>query len=329
MNSSFAALPPHFDQSNGNIMSVEEWELILPGYSSFYPVSFRKVCPFLLASLVHHMDWLKDNLSINHPLFISRVWTSGLLDRLKPLLQSGNISNPITKLCATGVPEYVQLSSDIESLKNRMTSFEGSMTIKIDDLPQKLKDVMFENLQINGAIPITASQVQDMINDLRNTLQSSISNAVNNQRNTENNNENNNMVSSTNSTTWAWKGRFHPVPEGYRFPKCSTKALWDLWWGGIPRERIGPLRQLKSFDFGQRSDITNLSKARKVMHVLCTGRTECIASLSISDRDNLFQHQYLKLFHDMYPNQSEEELDRRRIGDLQYMTVYDLISDKC
>lgn len=85
MNSSFAALPPHFDQSNGNIMSMEEWELILPGYSSFYPVSFRKVCPFLLASLVYHMDWLKDNLPTSYPLFISRVWTSGLLDRLKPL----------------------------------------------------------------------------------------------------------------------------------------------------------------------------------------------------------------------------------------------------
>ena len=177
-------------------MSVEEWEFILPGYSSFYPVSFRKVCPFLLASLVYHMDWLKDNLPTNHPLFISRVWTSGLLDRLKPLLQSGNISNPITKLCATGVPEYVQLSSDIELLKNRITSFKESMTIKIDNVPEKLKDIMLDNFQVNGAIPITASQVQDMISDLRNTLQSTISNAMNNQRNTENNNESNSKVSS-------------------------------------------------------------------------------------------------------------------------------------
>jgi hypothetical protein len=45
----------------------------------------------------------------------------------------------------------------------------------------------------------------------------------------------------------------------------------------------------KSIDLGHRTYIANLSKARKVMHVLCTSYTECIVSLIIVDRDHLLK----------------------------------------
>ena len=53
-HASFADLPPRFDCTSGPVLTVAEWEVILPGFSTFYPVSFRLVCPFLLATLVHH-----------------------------------------------------------------------------------------------------------------------------------------------------------------------------------------------------------------------------------------------------------------------------------
>jgi hypothetical protein len=325
MNTSFAVLPPHFDQSNGNILTVEEWEGILPGYRSFYPVTFRKVCPFLLASIVYHMDWLKDNFPIDHPLFISRLWTSGILERLKSSVHTGNVSNPVTKLCATGVPEYVQLSHDIYSVRNRVAELEVNLGGKIDELPEKLKSTMLDNFQVNGAVPITFNQVQGMLNDLKNTLTTALSTAVANQHNS---NASNHLTNNSDlqCTLWTWKGRLHPVPEGFRFPKCTTKAVWDLWWDGLPVERIKPLRHLKSFDLS-RADGNNMSKARKVLKALTGELTdEDVSALSISDRDNLFQDRYLQLFRKMYPDQSEDHHDRRRIGDLTYMTVYDLMS---
>ena len=39
MDASFADLPPHFDLSDGPIITVEEWEEILPNYSTFYPAT--------------------------------------------------------------------------------------------------------------------------------------------------------------------------------------------------------------------------------------------------------------------------------------------------
>ena len=47
----------------------------------------------------------------------------------------------------------------------------------------------------------------------------------------------------------------------------------------------------KPIDLGHRTYIANLSEAGKVMHMLCTSYTECIVSLIIVDRDNLFNNQ--------------------------------------
>jgi hypothetical protein len=44
----FATLPPHFDLSSGEVLTLAEWEHILPGYSTFYPQQFRQVLLFLL-----------------------------------------------------------------------------------------------------------------------------------------------------------------------------------------------------------------------------------------------------------------------------------------
>ena len=56
MDASFADLPSHFDLSDGPILTVEEWEEILPNYSTLYPATFRVALAHMLASLVYHQD---------------------------------------------------------------------------------------------------------------------------------------------------------------------------------------------------------------------------------------------------------------------------------
>ena len=67
----FASLPPHFDLTNGDILTMAEWDLILPGYSNntIYPDKFRQVMPYLLASIVYHKSWLVGHFPPRHPLF--------------------------------------------------------------------------------------------------------------------------------------------------------------------------------------------------------------------------------------------------------------------
>jgi hypothetical protein len=57
-NLSFADLPPSFTTDP---LPIEEWENIMPGYSTYFPDKFRPIFPFLLASLLHHKQWLLAN----------------------------------------------------------------------------------------------------------------------------------------------------------------------------------------------------------------------------------------------------------------------------
>jgi hypothetical protein len=115
----FANLPAHFSAMDTGI-SPTEWEDILPGYSSFYPLNFREVIPYLLASLVHHRDYL-DDLRIRHPrhpLFLQRVWTTGILSRLKDMVVTGCNRNPVSKMFAA----MFQIADMMESMKSQILS---------------------------------------------------------------------------------------------------------------------------------------------------------------------------------------------------------------
>jgi hypothetical protein len=65
----FANLPAFFLAGDNGISSAE-WENILAGYSTFYPMSFREV--ILLASLVYHRPYLREMQTSHprHPFFL-------------------------------------------------------------------------------------------------------------------------------------------------------------------------------------------------------------------------------------------------------------------
>jgi hypothetical protein len=50
-----------------------------------------------------------------------------------------------------------------------------------------------------------------------------------------------------------------------------------------------------------------------------------IRDLQIKQRDDLFEKAYLIIFQSLYPNLSTEEIDRRKIGDISFISLYDLL----
>ena len=123
-DANFAVLPPHFDVSDGPPLTLEDWEDILPGYVSFYPQSFRVALGYLLASLVYHREWLRTNLPINHPLFLTRVMTSGILNRLASRVVTGVFMNKVTGMNASGVPEHVKLAHKLNEMELRLQNLK-------------------------------------------------------------------------------------------------------------------------------------------------------------------------------------------------------------
>jgi hypothetical protein len=92
---------------------------IIPGFESL-PLSFRPVLPYLLASIVHHKEFLVENLPISHPLFQSRLWSSGLIDELKCKVLTGCGENPISQLSATCVPPTLVVANGLVTLTTKV-----------------------------------------------------------------------------------------------------------------------------------------------------------------------------------------------------------------
>lgn len=227
---SFANHPPHFLHNNEDYMTSAEWEDILPGYSTFYPKNFREVVPFLLASLIYHQPYLLSLQASNprHPIFLQRVWTSGVLVRLKDMVDAGCNRNPTSKLTATGVPPHLILANSIVDLRHDMGNMKEEIISKLEQLPEALKHTMLENFQIEGTVPITRHEMQDMmkssIDDLKRTIETSLQSlATRGEEDAPGRTAGAQGRSAIANeaidyTLWNWKGKFHPVPEGFEFP---------------------------------------------------------------------------------------------------------------
>jgi hypothetical protein len=74
----FAVLPPHFTLEDIIILSEKiRWECFVEHYDK-YPTCFKKVIPFLLASITYHYEsgFLQSNLVSGHPIWSSQIFTS-------------------------------------------------------------------------------------------------------------------------------------------------------------------------------------------------------------------------------------------------------------
>ena len=239
----FAVLPPHFDQTNGPVLTTTEWEEILPGYTSFYPEQFRVAIPYLLASLIYHMDWLQQKLKPQHPLFLQRVYTSGIINKLKSKVLLGNFKNKQSGLQASGVPPYVRLNYQMCSLERSLHTIKDSLNQTLMELPSNVCNVILEHCSVNGAVPISASQISTLMTDMQKSMMSKIVSEIRSMTGgtessiTQSDYIHDDMNASNKS--WTWGGRIHMVPEDFHFPMCNLRTIWDIWWGVIELKELG------------------------------------------------------------------------------------------
>lgn len=218
----FADLPPHFDLSKGAVISIAQWEEILPGYSTYYPQSFRQVLPFLLASIVHHQDYLKEVLHPSHPFFQSRLWTSGIVSTLSEKVFTGNGKNPVTLMTATGIPPHLLLAKELATTRGEIEKMRETIIQKLQEVPEQVKACMLENFQVDGTVPITVSQVQTMMSDMQERLVAAILDQGEQQRAALQEVSTSLApagLPSLQFLTYTWGGGIHSVPESFRFPK--------------------------------------------------------------------------------------------------------------
>ena len=139
-------------------------------------MSFREVIPYLLASLVYHRPYLREMQASHprHPLFLQYVWTSGILERVKDSVGAGCNRNPISKLFATGVPPHLVLANKIVDMQCGIEVMRYDIIARLESLPEQLKMSLLENFRVEGVVPITQTQIAQMMEDLKVSILTAI-----------------------------------------------------------------------------------------------------------------------------------------------------------
>ena len=254
--SQFAVLGARFE--NCNVLSHTEWLQIAPDYDK-YPTEFQACLPYFLASIVWHYDWinLKNssgdyvNVDAAHPIRSSRLFTSNLIkalqEKILPPTTSGRCEK--TNVTATGIPPWIQISRQLESVQNENVSLKDILAKyhqeMFDSLPNLVVENIKANIEIEGIQQLSRNDFQSMLNnafderELRYASQQL--ETINNQSTNLASNE---YFDDRGYKRWNWGGQIgRPVPESWSFPKgIKVKAATDMFITGIASEFIMPFQ---------------------------------------------------------------------------------------
>lgn len=331
LSSEFAVLPPHFSIETLNSITDEEWRTILPLYKE-YPKGFRLVLPYLMASLIHHEDFLRSNLPKDHSLFYSPLFSScnSLFKRLKANVLTGILKCPITNLESKGVPPFITITALLKNVQFEVKSNNNDM---INKLPNLLSSNLLSNFTIEGAIPITQDHLEKEFKKLIEKVETKCA-SVN-----TNNNSNipNNAILIDNEVTsyktFHWKGKFHPIPQQFKMPKVDCKTLWRLYHYGLENENIAPFRAFHKWDFDDLKEAMKFFKGKKVILTLLqiVKDNKLLPESKPTIKDCLPERDFMNNLFDQSFNFLLERLfglnHASRAGELAYGTLSNRIAD--
>ena len=341
--STFSILPPHFHSDFQ--LSTSDWCEIVSGYDKL-PEKFKTVCPYLLASLVRHHDWLEKTLNSSHPFFNCRYYKDKWYDKLHPALVDDQYGEcEVTRMQATGIPSEIVTACEVRKLRVDVTELRAAMddiySKTISVLPPLIVSEMEGRIRVEGQVEVTRNDMVSICKSMEDRLMKHISTHITGRCEEENvvvNDTGSNVSHDDRLWKHLWGGKFHPVPEGWIFDKRDTagkstltvKSLWELWFIGHAAHEIPPYRKLKSFDLCSKRDKEFLSKCSRVMNKLLdeayneglvTSKCgSCLRDMAAFERDAVFITAFKRLNSALSENRED-----RRIGELKVRTYYNNI----
>lgn len=343
----FAILPPHFSSQQLAMIDAFGWDLVWEGYSR-YPECARRVIPFLLASIIFHVDWLERKLPADHPLFNQKAFTvivqdgRSLVDILRGQILTGHGKCDQTGMQATGIPFHLAIAMELSEVKEQLAllqasnnasfaELKASILTAVDALPIAVRDVILENFQVNGANPVTMADITKLLAAGQASMLATISAMIAPLQTAGTAAPSG--VSTGGSVAPIFPIGYVVLPAGFVFPVVHAKALWDLWFFGNASLGVGPYvlihRQQRHGGAALVTDTEkqNLSRAVKVVRRLVAIAVEHhfvhseaqVELLSRLDSDDLFYKAFKLLVLELYG--ADVNLEGRRFEDVLYPTL--------
>ena len=219
---------------------------------------------------------------------------------------------------STGVPPHLATASGLTKVEDALKSSTQTL---LTEIPIKVKSDVFNNLVINGAVPITPQDLQIQFDRMFAKVQSQF--RVDPKQTEEKKAVNSDPIMFT------WGGRFHPIPQNFTMPKVDCKSLWRLWHYGRESDKITSFSTFHKYDFTQAKEAAKYFKGQKVMNTLKKLGME----LNIwpteklpkecpkSEMDSVFDRTFAELIKRTYKKEKSH-----RVGELSYATISNQIN---
>ena len=255
--SSFACIPPHFEEGMENPLIKEAMQLcygsILKHSSYMNAILLR-----CLASITHHsknlLQYIERDTSsplANIPILTRSPTLLFELQKLVRLHPTDRITIP------TGIPPHVEIIGNLEKMIDLLLDH-----IKVsDNLVPSIKDAVGEKLEEMAVSQgqMTRPAIENILDQFGSKIQHDVVQEVKellktirpeSQQNNANNIEGHlsNDILGGGFQLYSYQGRFWQVPEDFDFPDgTKRRRAWELWLCGmtINNQRIPPFRLLK------------------------------------------------------------------------------------
>jgi len=266
LNYEFATSPPYF-------MNEDEKEvqnaitMCFPGI----PLNMNNICRFLLASLVYHSAWLKQNLAHDHVLFLTPLFTqTALIDRLKQWVVCRPVQQGDT-IKTTGVPvsvlhlwEIRQARDQLNNMYTRMDEFNKNV---VEEIRHAISESFEEKAVESGSISrqfieqLFTEKVETAFAKFRDvdTLTDGKS------EDPKPDCELTQSGSSAKYTLFMWQNRLHSLPEDYELPNGSVMISWQHYCCGNQNKGYPPLRIISPVDMSSENKKKRFSEFRFLM----------------------------------------------------------------
>jgi hypothetical protein len=206
-----------------------------------------------------------------------------------------------------------------------------ALLFRCADLPSELVNLLLNKFSINGAIPVTLDDIKVLLNNAVSQVRTELRDALPDQTHSSASHELMDPSSDPRFQLWAWGGKMHMVPEGWRLPSTDVKATWNLWHFGHVHDHIRPLRHLRKVDLVGSSQVIAWSKTNGTMKAIAQVMVEMklveslegVAKLSETDSSAAFDRAIVALMEQVREGSTRA---RGRWMEMSIPTLYDHIN---
>ncbi|KAH9148505.1 hypothetical protein AeRB84_008162 [Aphanomyces euteiches] len=300
----FSVLPPHFGSGHDHDVDFA-LKTMFPSLANAGPM--LGILRVLLASLVHHSNYLATTLPHQHTLLSTYLFTDpDLASKLRSKIIYGSSTNVIQP---TGIPPHVELYRKLDAARQQILDLPDSIIQGIGRLLEE-KGVMAGNITREIMEQMLAKAIQTLTNQCRPSVCENRGSTINQE--------------SPKYPLYQWGNKLHVLPESFDFPNVDVFTAWNLWWLGNPMQNTIPYKKIQLVDLSTQAKKNALAEWKFLIEKgLCHHlKVNCNFELDgvVSRSDVLSSFELLKPFIDSIVSHSTRR-QVRRPSQLKVMTM--------